>query len=142
MKLLVVKKVESLGKVPLKWKLTTLLLGITTALMALFAVYTITGGNFDDNGITGAVAGISAAQLIRPTIEKLKKHIFKTYVSLVFLNTLLTALIVNHFNLQPEGTLQFMGAFIVVYIPLSVFDYSLIKAVGRISENRQNGGAE
>jgi hypothetical protein len=126
------------GKVPAKWKLTGLLLGIITALLALIVAYVALGDYPDDAGVTGGVAGVSAAILLGQTLGRLSRHAFKTYFGLVFFNTLTAALMVRHLGLTPHGTLEFMAAFTAVYLPLAAVDYSIIK----IMEKRYGRGRD
>ncbi|ASJ07424.1 hypothetical protein [Thermococcus pacificus] len=111
-----------------KGKLTGLLIALLTAILAVLIVYPFTGG-VSDGGLTGAVAGISAADLLSKTLKRLKKHAFKLYIGLVFLNTFASAFAVLRFGLHPENTAEFMVMFLAVYTPLALLDYGVIKIV-------------
>ena len=114
----------------LKGKLAGVLLALLTAVLAVLTAYPLTGG-VNDGGLTGAVAGISAAGLLGQTLKKLKKHALETYFGLVFLNTFASAFAVLHFGLRPENTAEFMAMFLAVYTPLALLDYGVIKIVER-----------
>ena len=114
----------------LKGRLMGLLIALLTAILAILIVYPFIG-YVNDSGLTGAVAGISAAGLLGQTLKKLKKHALETYFGLVFLNTFASAFAVLHFGLRPENTAEFMAMFLAVYTPLALLDYGVIKIVER-----------
>ena len=115
----------------LRGKLLVISLGIATALAAIVIVAAIFGENFDDSGLTGAVAGISAAILPNHILGKLKKHALKFYFGLVVLNTLMAALIVDVFAFNPESTAQFLLYLLFLYLPIGAVDYVLLRMTGK-----------
>ncbi len=129
---------ESMGQSPrpgnttLRGKLLMIPLGIATAIAAVVIVAVIFGENFlDDSGLTGAVAGISAAILPNHILGKLKKHALKFYFGLVVLNTLMAALIVDVFAFNPESTAQFLLYLLFLYLPIGAVDYVLLRMTGK-----------
>ncbi len=111
---------------PWRGMLNGVLIALFTAVLAVLIVYPLAGG-VNESGLTGAVAGISAANLLSQTIKKLKKHALKAYFGLVFFNTFTTALAVYRFRLHPEGTATFLAMFLAVYVPLALIDYGGIR---------------
>lgn len=124
------------GKAPLKGKIGGMALGIATALAAIVIIAALFGENFDDNGITGAVAGTSAALLLNRTLGKLKKHALGAYIGLVFLDTATAAFIVTWFSLSPEGLFQFILYLTPIYLLIGTIDYILLKTLEKREAQR------
>ncbi|NJE01338.1 hypothetical protein [Thermococcus sp. JdF3] len=124
------------GKAPLRGKLTAMALGIATALVAIVIVAALFGENFDDNGITGAVAGTSAALLLGHTLERLGRHALKAYFGLVFLNTITAALLVKWLSLSPEGTFQFLLYLLPLYLLIGTVDHVILRTLEKREAQR------